>query len=270
MPSPRVSRCRRQSLMDLVQQALRATPQHAAAHAETRRGLVAGAAGTLGSALLERALGSGRFAAVSALVVQPIEAALRGFEPLDFAGWQRPLRSGAADTAWIVFDRERHANGREAAFYRPSPEALLPLARWLHAGGVRRLVIVLPHAPGLLPHALRSGLASLDEHAVAALGFEQLVIVRSAQDASRVRAATWMLRMVQLWLAQLRFMIPQREQPVRVECVAALAVEIAVALSAATPGTRVASPELIWQAAQQDDLAAFARRWLGSAEAGRG
>lgn len=248
--------------MDLVQQALRAAPHRVVAASAARHGLVVGAAGALGSALLEQALGCGRFASVRALVTLPIDAAVRGFEALPFAGLEQPLAPGSADVAWIVYDRERHANGREVRFYRPTPQALLPLARWLHDGGVRRLVIVLPHAPGLLPQALRVGLASLDEQAVAALGFEHVVIVRSAQATARVRGATWPLRMAQLWLAQLRWMIPQREQPVRAECVAALSVQLALALDDAAPGTRIVSPELIWQAAREEDLAAWVRRWL--------
>ena len=40
---------------------------------------------------------------------------------------------------------------------------------------------LLPHAPALLPQSLRAGLASLDEQALAALGFEHLVFVRPAQ-----------------------------------------------------------------------------------------
>lgn len=248
--------------MDPLHHALRAARADVAAPAYARHGLVIGAGGALGSALLEHSLGSGRFASVRALATSPIDAGMRGFEALPFGGFDDAAVLAGIDTAWIVFDRERHANGRDDAFYRPQPESLPALAGWLHAGGVRRLLIVVSHAPGLLPQALRHGLASLDEHAVAALGFEQLVIVRSAQAAPELRAATWPQRMAQLWLAQLRWMIPQREQAVRLRSVAAFAVQIALALDGARPGTRVVPPDLVWQAARSDDLPALAQAWL--------
>jgi hypothetical protein len=226
-----------------------------------RRGLVVGAAGGLGSALLERALGGG-FASVQALVTLPMSAALRSFEALPFDGsFERPLAHGI-DTAWIVFDRARHVNGREDAFYRPQPDVLPALARWLYEGGVRRLIVVLPHTPGLLPQALRRGLASLDEQAVSALGFEHVVFVRSAQHTAEPADPGWPHRIARLMLAQLRWMIPQREQPLRAASVASFAVQVALALDGAEPGTRIVAPELLWQAAQTDDAVALVRRWL--------
>ena len=75
-----------------------------------------------------------------------------------------------ADTAVIVFERARRSNGRDEAFMQPEPEQLVELAMQLRAGGVRRLLVVVPHAPALLPQALKAGLATLDEGRVAALG----------------------------------------------------------------------------------------------------
>jgi hypothetical protein len=248
--------------MEVIDQALRAGRAGPGPRtAQARHGLVAGAAGSLGSALLEHALGGG-FASVQALVTLPMSAALRGFEALPFDGSFEPPLAPGVDTAWIVFDRERHANGREDAFYRPAPDALPALARWLREGGVRRLIVVMPHAPGLLPQALRRGLASLDEQAVCALGFEHLVIVRSAQHAAARADLRWPHRIARLMLSQLRWMIPQREQPVRAASVASFAVQLALALDGAQPGTRIVTPELLWQAAQAGDAATLVRRWL--------
>ncbi len=75
--------------------------------------LIAGAGGTLGAALLARALGSGRFAQVQALVSRPLASTLPGFEPLPFE--QLGARAHA-DTAAIVFERERRNNGRDEAY----------------------------------------------------------------------------------------------------------------------------------------------------------
>jgi hypothetical protein len=228
------------------------------ARAAPRRALVVGAGGTLGAAVLEQLLGTRRFERVGALVTQPLQPALQGFEPVGADA----LAAFGADTALVVFDRQRHANGREAAFARPEPSALPSLAQALQAAGVRRLIVVVPHTPSLLPMALQQGLAGMDEAAVAALGFEQLVLMRMAQgeraqlelDAPR-RLARWML-------SQLHWMIPQREQPVRAETVAKVAAALALQLPDAAHATRVVPAALLWQAAQQRDVAALVGEWL--------
>jgi len=226
--------------------------------------LVLGGGGTLGSALLSEALVAGRFARVQALVEQPLASALRAFVPLPLDRMQAPGGLGA-ESALIVFERARHSNGRDAAFVQPSPADLLPLAQRLQAGGVRRLVVVLPHAPALLPQALRHGLASLDEGAVAGLGFEHLVFVRAAQHGRSPAAASWLGRVAGWWLSQLRYMVPQHEQPVRAVALARCVVQLLQLLPAAPRGTRVLAPETLWQAAQNEaGLEAAVRGWLAS------
>ncbi len=226
--------------------------------------LVLGGGGTLGSAVLGQALVAGRFARVQALVEQPLASALRGFAPLSRLRLQTPGDLGA-DSAVIVFERARHSNGRDDAFVQPDPADLLPLARRVLAGGVRRLIVVLPHSPALLPQALRHGLASLDEGALAALGFEQLVFVRAAQHGSPAAGGSWPQRLADWWLGQLRYMVPQHEQPLRAVALARCVVELARLLPAAPPGTRVLAPELLWQlAGNEAGLDAALGGWLAS------
>jgi hypothetical protein len=229
--------------------------------ARARSVLLAGAGGPLGSAVLEQLLASGAFEEVRVVVDAPIAPAMRGFGSLPLAQLERnePLH---ADTALIVFDRERDANGREAAFHRPMPERLPSLAHALHARGLRRLIVVLPHSPALLPAALKVGLASLDEQAVAAIGFDQFVIVRSAQKPAARRAATWPQRVADAMLSQLHWMIPQREQPVRASKVAAFVAELAKQLAHSAPGARVVPPELVWHAGQVSDPRQLVVHWL--------
>jgi hypothetical protein len=129
----------------------------------------------------------------------------------------------------------------------PEPAALLPLARLLRAQGVQDLVLVMPHAPALLPQALAQGLASLDEAALAALGFEHLVILRAAQAAVAPRAETLLRRVAQAWLAQLRWMVPERQQPQRAASLARCIAELVMALPGTPPGTQVVAPETLWQ-----------------------
>lgn len=227
-----------------------------------RRVLVVGGAGALGSALLESLLGAHRFERVAVAVRRPVSPALRGLVVVDDseAAWQ----AFAPESALIVFDRERKANGRDDAFVRPQPSELLALATRLRAAGARQLIVALPHAPAMLPQALKAGLASLDEGAVADLGFDHVVFMRLAQAglaASAVEAshpqrlADWMLR-------QLHWMVPSSEQPVRRETLARVVARLLIELPAAPRGTRVLPPELLWHAAQAADIEPLVQRWL--------
>lgn len=260
--------------MSLLKQALRGglSGRHARDGGGRTPIVIVGAAGPLGAAVLEQVLAAGHWSPVTALVTQPIEVALRGLlaaqVPHDL-GAQAHLPA-AADTAIVVFDRERSLHGREAAFLRPRPDQLPALAAWLHAQGLRRLMLVLPHAPALLPQALKAGLATLDEQAVAALGFDQLVIVRPARtgaadafsDPALSGANAALARLAHGILAQLKWMVPQRDQPLRAAKVAAFVVALAHALPTATPGLRVAPPELLWDWAQPDGGDAVLQGWL--------
>jgi hypothetical protein len=242
--------------MDQVSQALRAGRRRAAPAAGAV--LVAGGGGALGAEVVERLLGDGRFAAVRVLATQSFHATMRGLEavPVD------ALEPGtAAPLAVVVFDRVRHANGRDAAFLRPAPEDLPALAARLQAAGVRHLLVVMPHAAASLPEALRAGLASLDEQAVAALGFDHLAILRSAQPPGE-STSRGLQRVADLVLAQLRMMTPQSQQPLRARKLAQVALEVARRLAASPPGTRVMPPERVWQAAQQRDPGPLVQAWL--------
>ena len=244
--------------------ALRTTP---AAASPRRRALVWGGGGTLGAAVLEALLASHRFEAVGVLVTRPMRPALRGLQAV--ADDDAARAAFAPDTALIVYDRERHANGRDNSFQRPEPAGLVAQARALMQAGATRLIVVVPHAPSLLPQALKQGLANLDEGTVVAMGYAQLVFMRMAQAggagstagrSAPERLAAWML-------SQLRWMVPPREQPVRADTVARVAAALALALPQATPGTRVLPPELLWQAAQLPQAAhavELVAAWLAS------
>ncbi len=226
--------------------------------------LVVGAGAVLGSALLAQALVAGRFQQVAAAVTGPLGSSVRGLLPVPFA----ELMSGrllGSEIAFVVFERERHSNGRDDAFHQPQAADLLPLARALRQGGVKRLVVVVPHAPALLPQALRAGFASRDEAAVAALGFEHLVFVRAAQSATSASGGNMLERFAAWWLAQLSWMVPQGQQPVRAAKLAELAVKLGRLLAASPTGTRVVPPELLWQAAQADEPDLVLDVWLQQA-----
>ena len=222
--------------------------------------LIAGATGVLGNEVLRRLVGGGAYGLTQVLAREPITEGMRGVQATvvpsdDFADWPTP----DADVGVVLFDPPRMFYERERALWTPRPEQLVPLARWMRAGGVRTFAIVLPHAPGRLPGALKRGLASLDEQAVASLGFERLLILRSAQKPAAPRQASAPARLADWMLSVFKYMIPSSEQPVRSVKVAEL---LAVALRTAPAGIHVAAPELVWQASQ-GDLPTVARRWLG-------
>lgn len=250
---------------DLLTPALRGSLHRAAAATPALATvLVVGAGGTLGSAVLAEALVAGRFQRVMAMVAAPLVSTLPGLLPMPLTALGSPARDGeTADIALLIFERARHSNGRDDAFVQPDPADLLPLALRLHAAGVRRLLVVVPHAPALLPNALRHGLASLDEGAVAALGFEHLVFVRSAQASVRSAARSRLQRFADWWLSQLAWMVPSREQPLLAAKLAALVVQVARRLPLARPGTRVVPQELLWQAAQ-DGADTHLDAWLAT------
>jgi len=226
--------------------------------------LIAGATGALGQELVRRLAGRHRFDHTRVLAREPIRDGLPGVETVlapasGIAHW--PLT--AADTALILFEPPRLYYDRERALWTPEPAQLPALAAWLRACGVRTLVVVQPHDQGRLPEALKRGLASLDEEAVVALGFERVIIVRSARKPAAARFANPGERLAAWMLSIARLMVPASEQPVRAAKVAEL---VDVALRIAPPGVHVAAPELVWQAAQ-GELLAVAQGWLSRSAA---
>lgn len=254
--------------MDPLTQALRGAARPAPqALSRLQSALVVGAGGTLGSAVLAEALVQGRFQRVAAVVAAPLTSTLRGLHPLTLNELQSRGPHGI-DIAFIVFERERHSNGRDQAFHSPAPAELVTVAQALRAAGVRHLLVLVPHAPALLPHALKAGFASKDEGAVAALGFEHLVFVRAAQAAGGAVEGSGMQRFAGWWLSQLNWMVPASDQPVRAIKLAHLVVQLASLLPTASQGTRVLPPEVLQAANQADDPGNALRAWLAPAAHG--
>jgi hypothetical protein len=221
--------------------------------------VVAGATGALGNEVVRLVVGSRACSQVDVLAREPVTAGLRGvhIRPMpgdDPAQWPRL----EAKAAVVMFEPPRLFYERERALWTPQPAQLPALARWLRACGVTTLAIVMPHLQMRLPEALKRGLASMDEHAVAQLGFERVLLVRSAQKPGAAGGGHPLARLATLVLSIGKYMIPSSEQPVRAVKVARFVVD---ALELAPPGIHVAAPETVWQAAQGDVLAAVAH-WL--------
>ena len=239
-------------------QVLQAAARRSPAAARPRL-LIAGATGVLGNEVLRWLVGTSAYASAQVLAREPITDGLRGVQTRVMPGAEpEAWPPAAADVAVVLFDPPRLFYDRERALWTPEPRQLVALARWLRASGVQTLAVVLPHAPGRLPEALKRGLASLDEQAVAGLGFERLLLLRSARKPQEADERSAPDRLARWMLGIFKYMIPSSEQPVRARKVAHL---LAAALRLAPPGIHVAAPELVWQAAQ-GDAEAVARRWL--------
>ena len=223
--------------------------------------LIAGATGALGHELVRRLAGRHRFDHTYVLAREPIRDGLPGVETvqvpdLPMAQWP-PV---AARTALVLFEPPRLFYDRERALWTPEPAQLPALAAWLRSCGVQTLAVVLPHDQGRLPEALQRGLASLDEQAVVALGFERVLLVRSARKPAAQRLAHPAERLAAWMLSIARFMVPPSEQPARASKVAEL---VDVALALAPPGVHVAAPELVWRATQ-GELRAVVQGWVAA------
>jgi hypothetical protein len=222
--------------------------------------LIAGATGALGNEVVRRLVGLQHFESTCVLAGEAITPAIRGVAigrvPSDPpARWPHT----SAETGVVMFDPPRLFYQRERALWTPGPEQLPELAGWMRGSGVTTLAVVLPHAQASLPEALKRGLASLDEQAVAALGFERFLLIRSAQKPAAARSRGILPALAHRMISIAGLMVPGSEQPVRPAKVAEL---LAVALQLAPPGIHIAAPELVWRAAH-GDVRATARHWLG-------
>ena len=239
--------------------------QGRAARPRRPRLVIAGATGVLGNEVLRQLVGLQRFESVEVLAREPITPAIRGVSATVVAAEPPSCwLPSSAEAGVVLFDPPRLFYERERALWTPRPDQLPELAQWMRRSGIDTLAVVLPHAQGRLPEALKHGLASLDEQAVAALAFERLLVIRSAQKPGAAGSLAPLPRLANWMLSISRYMVPSSEQPVRAAKVAEL---VSVALELAPPGIHIAAPELVWRAAQ-GDVRQIARLWLGACAAG--
>ena len=227
--------------------------------------LIAGATGALGNAVLRRLVGVHRYAHTKVLACEPVQQGMRQLSlhlvAGEIAAWPPTLR---CDVAVIMFEPPRMFYERERALWTPAPEQLVDLAKWLHAIGARTLAVVLPHTQGTLPESLKRGLASLDEQAIAGIGFDRLLILRSAEKPAALKHSHLLEKLAHWMLGIFQFMIPAREQPVRPSKIAEI---VDALLQIAPSGITVIAPQEMWALSQLNaqDLAGTAKARLKSA-----
>jgi hypothetical protein len=256
------------TLHDALQGAMRpASP--AATAAKVGPALVLGAGGWLGAAMLAQVL-SGGFQQVGAWVRQPMASTHRGLVAVDDALLATPSESQratwAGSTAFVVLERPGLVGARDRVFVSPPAADLLALARQLRALGVARLLVVLPHAANSLPEALRHGFANEDEQALSTLGFDQVVLVRSSREAAALPDGTpWWDRLAAAWWAQLRWIIPDAERPLRSVALARVVAAAERLLREAPQGVWVLPQQVASRAAHaREGVEAVLRTWVGA------
>ncbi len=227
--------------------------------------LLLGAGGWLGSALLAQLLQSGH-GRVGTWVERAMGSTHRGVIGQDWAQISQPDGPWQGSCAYLVLERGGLTGQRDAVFGVPRPEDLLARAQALRAAGVRRLVLVLPHLPGSLPEALHHGFADQGEQALSGLGFEQLLLVRSSREAlGSPPGRGWLERLMALWWAQLSWMLPANEKPLRSVMLARVVVA-AARLLRKEPGSLFILTQRQASAAAHEPLgleAGLRRHWLG-------
>ena len=224
--------------------------------------IVAGACGVLGAEVLRRLAGSGRFAHTQVLAKEPMATTVAQVSVVEMASHPAAWPLVDAQVGVIMFEPPRLYYQRERALWTPTPQQLLPLAQWLKRSSVHTLVVVVPHVQNRLPDAVKRGLANLDEQALSALGFNRLLLVRAAQKAPGTSPVGFFNKTAAWMLGAMSYMIPASELPVRPS---KLAEFIDIALQQLPPGTHVASPELLWRAADQGDTRDAVKAWLNGA-----
>lgn len=256
--------------MNPLSEALRGALHPTAASPSPGPALVLGAGGWLGAAVLSQVLAGG-YRRVGAWVQRPMASTHRGLVGVTQAELTAPSdaqrEAWAGATAFVVLERPGLVGARDAAFAAPAVAELPALAGQLRALGATRLFVVVPHAANTLPEALRHGFANADEQALAGLGFEQVVLVRSSRDAASLPPGTpWWDRVAAAWWAQLRWIIPDAERPLRSVALARVVVAAARLLRQAPPGVRVLPQGLASRAAQAPEgVDAVLRGWAGLA-----
>jgi hypothetical protein len=227
--------------------------------------LIAGAGGVLGREVSRRLIGSMAFEHTVVLTHSPFHATMRGVQGHSVVNndlKQTPTLD--AQVGIMMFEPGNSFYDRENSIWTPDPSQVPALAHWMADCGVRTLVMVLPHQPNRLPLALQHGLASLEEHAIASLAFNTLVILRVADSRPAVapegsygeRLAGWLLR-------NLKYMIPSREMPLRASQLAKVVGQIVQQARQVESGTFVAGQELLSRAVH-GNADAIIKAWLTS------
>jgi uncharacterized protein YbjT (DUF2867 family) len=143
------------------------------------RAVIAGATGLVGAACLRKLLGSAEFAKVTAVARRPLGVAdarldvvVGGFDALGTVP-PVPARAGICALGTTIAKA-----GSQAAFRLVDHDAVIAFARWLRQAGTTTFALVSSVGAALDARSFYLRVKGETEAAVAALGFDRLVILR--------------------------------------------------------------------------------------------
>ena len=206
----------------------------------TRRVLVAGGSGLIGSALLAQLAADPAQPELHALLRRKLPALPARVQQhaVDFAAL--PARLPAADDAYCCLGTTIKVAGSEAAFRAVDFDAVLAFARAAHAAGVRRFAVVSALGASKTSGVFYNRVKGEMEAALAGIGFDSLVIARPsllAGDRGRLGQPVRAGERIGLWLtAPFGALIPKSVRPIKADTVAGGMIK---ALAQARPGVRI-------------------------------
>ena len=208
-----------------------AADRHPGAQLPQRSALALGLVGGLGEELLAALMAAGEYRAVHVGVTQTIGSATPKFRP-----WRVGQGVVLVDDAFIGVTGEETYVPSTSPIRRYGEDEVLEAARTAREAGATTLVLVAP-----LPALLQMGeatrtLASVDEVALVAMGFERLIIIRptAADDTRKLPMVLALVRTVGRTLVDL--MLPSYTKALSARTAAQAILE---AVRAAKPGVTV-------------------------------
>jgi len=207
--------------------------------------LLAGATGLVGRALLARLLSVERRQRVVVLARKPLPTtAVRDSRLTVLVGDMAALarEAGAIDDAYIALGTTIKVAGSEAAFRAVDFDLVVAIARAAREAGARRLAVVSALGADRRSRVFYNRVKGDMEEAVAALGYESVVLARPSLLLGDRASLGQPTRPGEVWAARLLGpllpVVPAGVRPIAAPVVAAAMV---AALDRAEPGTRVLS-----------------------------
>ena len=220
------------------------------------RVLVAGGTGLVGRALLAQCVADPRCRSVTGLVRQATQrqGLPRGVTALvvDYTALGQPGSPAlpAADWAFCCLGTTIKTAGSQAAFRAADVEAVLAFARAAQAAGVRRLGVVSAMGANARSSVFYNRVKGEAEQALAALGFQHLVLARPSLllgDRSALgQPSRPAERVAQALMPALGWLLPLKLRPIRA---GAVATALRLALADAAPGTTVLESDALARSA---------------------
>jgi uncharacterized protein YbjT (DUF2867 family) len=205
--------------------------------------LLAGATGLVGAALLARLLGADRSQNVTVLARKPLPAPVARDPRLTVLVGDMPVlaaQAGAIDDVYIALGTTIKVAGSEAAFRAVDFDLVVAIARAARAAGARRLAVVSALGADGASRIFYNRVKGEMEDAVAALGYDAVVIARPSLLLGDRAGLGQPTRRGEVWAARLLGpMLPLVPATVRPIAAATVAAALVAALDAAQPGTRV-------------------------------